>query len=515
MKIATKITAGYGILIALMVGLLIYLVSVIHQMVSINQSLSHINFRAAMTALQLMRDLDQLENDTKKFLVTRDPGYANKVTEMRRLIIEDLDILRATGRTARERAEIETFDRLWQRYLQVAAQSERRVRTIDGRANAMSPSIPSLESLRLQADVLIRVTQQEIASQVQSVAVAGERAEFVSWMAGAIALGLSVIVSLFITRSILKPLDQLTEGTRALAQGDFSYHLDIPGDDKLAQLARDFNTMTERLGELDQMKKDFISHVSHELKAPLASMQEITQLLLDEIPGPLTEKQKHFLRLNLQSGRRLSAMIGNLLDLSRMEAGVMDYQRQAQDIVGLAQTALAEFQVLVGEKRLRLETELPAHALTVECDGDRIIQVIRNLLDNALKFSPPGGTIGVRVWSTPTPPAHLPPYWRGRLPEVPPEEGYVLLAISDSGPGVPDAHKEKIFQKFHQVKRGQKLSGQGVGLGLAICRTIVEAHQGAIWVEDNDEGVGGSTFYVLLPTRSVHEEVTAPAPSLL
>ncbi|RMG46626.1 MAG: HAMP domain-containing protein [Acidobacteria bacterium] len=510
MKIATKITAGYGTLIALMVGLLIYLVSVIHQMVSINQSLSHINFRAAMTALQLMRDLDQLENDTRKFLVTRDPGYANKVAEMHRLIIEDLRILRATGHAARERTEIETFDRLWQRYLQVAARPEQPVRAGDGGATATP--ISYLESLRLQADILIRVTQQEIASQVQSVAVTGKRAEFISWVAGAIALGLSVLVSLLITRSILKPLDQLTEGTRALAQGNFSYHLDIPGDDKLAQLARDFNTMTERLGELDQMKKDFISHVSHELKAPLASMQEITQLLLDEIPGPLTEKQKHFLQLNLQSGRRLSAMIGNLLDLSRMEAGVMDYQRQAQDIIALVRTALAEAQVLMDEKHLRLETELPPHPLIVECDGDRIIQVIRNLLDNALKFSPPGGTIGVKV-SALTSSTRLPTYWRERFPELPPAGGYVLIAISDSGPGVPDAHKEKIFQKFHQVKQGRKLPGQGVGLGLAICRTIVEAHQGAIWVEDNEGG--GSIFYVLLPTRSVHREVPSPAPSLI
>jgi two-component system sensor histidine kinase GlrK len=136
---------------------------------------------------------------------------------------------------------------------------------------------------------------------------------------------LSILVSLLIVRSISKPLANLTEGTRAIADGKFFYRLDTTRKDEFAQLAQDFNKMTLRLNELDELKKDFVSHVSHELKAPLASMQETIQIMLEEIPGPLTEKQKRLLALNLQSGTRLTSMISNLLDHSTAEAGVMVY----------------------------------------------------------------------------------------------------------------------------------------------------------------------------------------------
>ena len=204
-------------------------------------------------------------------------------------------------------------------------------------------------------------------------------------------------VSLLIVRSISIPLRQLTEGTRAIAAGKFYYRLDTSGKDEFAQVARDFNTMTERLGELDIMKKDFVSHVSHELKAPLASMRETTQLLLEQIPGPLTDKQRRLLELNMQSARTLSSIIGNLLDISKMEAGIMEYDLKPQPLAPWCGRGDRPVRGSGGGKADPASRRSSRKsAVLVDCDGDRIVQVIANLFGNAVKFTPKSGTVRVR-----------------------------------------------------------------------------------------------------------------------
>jgi two-component system sensor histidine kinase GlrK len=282
-----------------------------------------------------------------------------------------------------------------------------------------------------------------------------------------------------------------------VAQGEFTYKLAVEGSDELSDLARDFNSMTQRLTELDQMKKDFVSHASHELKTPLASMQETIWLLLDEIPGPLNPKQRQLLELNLQSGGRLSRLIANLLDLSRMEAGVMEYTMERQDVAALIRSAVAEFEVPVAERNLRFEAELPETAFWLQCDGSRLIQVLENLLSNAIKFSPAGSTVRLSLRHEMQPPTTLPRSYALRISGPAHQTGFALICIADQGPGIPSEEKSKIFEKFHQVRRDGKRPGQGTGLGLSISRTIAEAHGGALWVEDNPDR--GSTFCLLLP----------------
>ena len=245
-------------------------------------------------------------------------------------------------------------------------------------------------------------------------------------------------VSWFLSSSTVpfrNPLANLTEGTRAIAEGKFYYRLDTSRNDEFSQLARDFNTMTRRLNELDELKKDFVSHVSHELKAPLASMRETLQLLLEQIPGPLTDKQKRLLELNLQSEYRLTAMISNLLDLSRIEAGVMEYEIKSQDLIPLVQNAIAEIEVQAGEKQIQMKTSFPEEPLPVECDAARIIQVIVNLVGNAVKFSPKRGTVQVSVEATQKIPEGVPRHWRMNPPSR--KELYGLVTVADFGPGNP------------------------------------------------------------------------------
>ena len=205
-------------------------------------------------------------------------------------------------------------------------------------------------------------------------------------------------------------------------------------------------------------------------------------------------------------------MISNLLDVSRMEAGVMEYEIKHQDLVPLVRTAIAEIEAQALERQIQIRVTLPERPLLVECDGDRIVQVILNLVGNAVKFSPKEGVIEVQLRAIPEVPEKMPERWRRLITGQGKGGDYGLLMVADSGPGVPDSHKEKIFEKFHQVKHGKKIAGQGVGLGLAICRTIVHAHRGALWVEDNP-AVGGSSFCLLLRPGDSKEEAVPSASS--
>lgn len=261
-------------------------------------------------------------------------------------------------------------------------------------------------------------------------------------------------------------------------------------------LMRENRRMLVRMEEVDQMKKNFISHVSHELKAPLASMQETTHLMLEQIPGPLTEKQQRLLELNLQSGKRLAQMIGNILDLSRLEAGIVEYEIQKADIAEIMHGVVIEVSNQAREKSIRLLMDIQREPLTVECDPNRIVQLFTNLLENALRFSAKGGAVSVHVRQIQQLPS-MPQRARARISERESPNGFALIGISDSGPGIEDAHKEAIFHTFHQVKHGKKSLGESLGLGLAISRAVVEAHRGTIWVEDNPSG--GAIFFVLLP----------------
>ena len=254
-----------------------------------------------------------------------------------------------------------------------------------------------LEQLRAQTFSVYKAGVRSMSSKVEKSRKTGDTAALVQYCATLVALAISILVSYLIFRSISKPLAHLTEGTRAIAEGKFFYRLDATRNDEFSQLARDFNAMTLRLNELDEMKKDFVSHVSHELKAPLASMHETIQLMLEQIPGPLTDKQKRLLELNLQSGMRLTSMIRNLLDLSRTEAGVMEYELKNQDLVPLVRNAIEELNMQAQERKIQIKTIFPNDPLMVECDSDGIVQLVVNLVGNAVKFSPRAATVEVEV----------------------------------------------------------------------------------------------------------------------
>ncbi|MDQ6661334.1 MAG: ATP-binding protein, partial [Chloroflexota bacterium] len=228
------------------------------------------------------------------------------------------------------------------------------------------------------------------------------------------------------------------------------------------------------LREADKLKSDFLSAVSHDLRSPLTAIRTSVESLIDRKGIQATPKQEDLLQNIAGQTDRLGQLVDQLLDLSRIEAGVLSLDRDWTELPILITDTIAKFEKLHSGCRIerQVAADLPLHYV----DPDRLIQVIWNLLENAWKYAPSPSPLRVEA---------------KRI------ENEVLIGVADCGPGIPGSEREKIFQRFYRLDRDHKAHTKGSGLGLAICRGIVEAHGGRIWVEDSSEG--GSEFCIALP----------------
>lgn len=245
---------------------------------------------------------------------------------------------------------------------------------------------------------------------------------------------------------------------------------------ELQQVNKNLELANERLKELDRLKSKFLSHCSHELRTPLTSIKGFTENLLHGMAGSLSERQLLYLsRINANSDR-LTRMIGDLLDLSRIEAGTIRLDRKPVSLSKVLEEATLELLPLTQSKDQQLLLEICPEELTITGDADRLHQILINLIHNAHKFTPSQGTIRVHATSS---------------------RPHVVLTISDTGAGIPKEAQNNLFLPFFQAHRHPEIGTQGLGLGLSIVKQLVDLHGGSISVE-SEEGKG-TTFRVLLP----------------
>jgi len=249
-------------------------------------------------------------------------------------------------------------------------------------------------------------------------------------------------------------------------------------EDKFIGVSIILRDITKRK-KIEQMKDEFISSVSHELKTPLAIIKEVISLVIDEIPGKIVEAQRDVLVMAAANTLRLSKIIDSLLDISRLEAGKVQLDLQVAEITELIVETVSNFQHRARQDGISLDYEIPPVKLNISCDSDRIRQVLVNFLSNALKFTPRGG--GVKVVCKE-------------------EENEVIVFVEDTGIGISEVNIPKLFNRFVQIDREFGAGEKGTGLGLAISRELVELHEGRIWAESKVNS--GSRFYFSLPKSS-------------
>ncbi len=488
MRIATRIAAGLFLLVVLLSAALAYQLSLLGEVQGINRELSRTNLEAARGSVRLLQALEGVHEFAHKASALSDPDYHRQWEYWEGAVEDDILLLAEAGLSGDEdeiRKEIESG---WEAY-------RAATRAPPGEPVPLDEVDRTLTVLWADVEELIAVNDRAVASRAEASTMAGDRARLVAWVITGVAFLVAGLLSLILYRSISGPLRNLTRGTRELARGRFDHRLGVEGPRELAELARDFNHMAARLDELEDLKRDFVSHVSHQLKTPLAAIQETIHALLDELPGPLAAKQVQILERSGRSAERLSSMISDLLDVSRLEAGASGYEPDFHDLGEIARSVLEDATPLALDRSLGLTLHMEPDRGTLLCDAERIREVVDNLVGNAMKFSSDGGSVSVTVSEEADFPRALP---HPSASSIRGEDGpFVMLSVEDEGPGVPDAEKDRVFEKFHQVGRRERIQGQGVGLGLAIARRLVEAHSGAIWVEDGARG--GSIFRILVP----------------
>ena len=228
-----------------------------------------------------------------------------------------------------------------------------------------------------------------------------------------------------------------------------------------------------------EIKDQFLSHVSHELRSPLTTVYQFVTILLDGLAGDLTPEQREYLEITLRSVNQLRGMIGDLLDVTRAEAGKLVVEPQSVRPATLVAETLQTLQPSAGAKRLALRADLPGDLPAVHADPDRVRQVLTNLIENAIKFTPEGGEITVRAGVSAQDP------------------GFLSVAVADTGCGISPKGTRQIFERLHQEANTIEDSRKGLGLGLYICKELVSRHGGRIWV-DSELG-RGSVFCFTLP----------------
>jgi two-component system sensor histidine kinase GlrK len=323
---------------------------------------------------------------------------------------------------------------------------------------------------------LENASQESTFEKIKIVGESGANAGKVAMVLAVAALLGVILISLFITRSITLPLDTLIDKTREISNWVFKADLNLTSPPEIEELALAINSMCERLKAVDKMKSDFFSTMSHELRTPLTSIKEGTSLLLEGVGGGTTDKQKKLLKIIAAESHRLIDLVNASLDLSKIEAGMMTFNFNPAHIFPLIQRAVTETRPWAMAKGIGVEVYNSPGLPQVSMDTERILQVLRNLIGNAIKFTPDGGTVTVLVRQ---------------------EEGQLLVTVKDTGIGISKENLTDIFDKFRQGTLGTSDFIKGTGLGLAIVKHIVTAHGGNVWAES--EPGQGSSFIFSLP----------------
>jgi len=313
------------------------------------------------------------------------------------------------------------------------------------------------------------VTNEAVALQEQFQSVV-QQALLISGFA---ALTAAVLVSLFVSRRIVEPIQTLSNVSRRLAQGLYRERIYLQADDEIAQLAQGVNQLAEALDQTERRRLALLADVTHELRTPLATIGGYMEGLVD---GVVSANPATF-NLILRETRRLQRLIEDLELLSRVEAGQLPVVARAIDLRPVLEAQIAQFEPLFSSDQVTLSLDAPEQLPQVWADPDRVAQVLINILANAYRYTPAGGQVTVQV-ST--------------------DDQEVRVAVIDSGIGIAAEHLPHLFERFYRVDKSRARNSGGSGIGLAIARHLIYAQGGEIWAES--DGIGkGARFIFTLP----------------
>ncbi len=274
-----------------------------------------------------------------------------------------------------------------------------------------------------------------------------------------IALLIACAAAYYLTYRLTSPLREMSDATKRYAQGDFSYRVFVSGKGELADLSVAFNLMAKELATLESSRRSFVANVSHELKTPMTTIGGFIDGILD---GTIEEdKHEYYLQIVSNEVKRLSRLVTGMLNMSKIEAGELSIKPVKFDISEMIFRTTLAFEQIIEKKSIEIVGMDSMQSITVNADEDMINQVVYNLIDNAVKFTPPEGTITFGVNS---------------------DDDKVIVRIKNTGEGIPSDEIGRVFERFYKVDKSRSYDVRGAGLGLYLVRTMIEMHGGKISV---------------------------------
>ncbi|HSA70019.1 MAG TPA: HAMP domain-containing sensor histidine kinase [Burkholderiales bacterium] len=328
---------------------------------------------------------------------------------------------------------------------------------------------------------VLAINNRVVDREVERLRVSAENVQRNIILLLIFSTAVALAIALALTRYIARPIAEIDGAIRQLGGADFSQPITVRGPEDLRYLGRRLDWLRRRLEEFETQKNRFLRHVSHELKTPLTALREGAELLNDQVAGPLAPPQRQVVGIMRDNSVKLQRLIEELLDYQRALHAAASLEVKSIALESLVEEAVKPHELAARAKSLRLAIE--AEPATVEADPEKLRSIVDNLVSNAVKFTPPGGTVTVSARAV---------------------AGEAIIEVLDTGPGVPQEERESIFNLFFRGRRSESATAsggrvKGTGLGLAIARELVEAHGGRIAVLG---GEAGGHFRVTLPRRS-------------
>lgn len=299
------------------------------------------------------------------------------------------------------------------------------------------------------------------------------------FVAGAVALIVALILSFYLSRGVTGPVQAMSAASERIAAGQYQERVHVAGQDELSQLAARFNEMAGKLDEVEGMRRRLIADVSHELRTPLTSIQGSLEGLID---GVLPATNDTYEEIHAEA-QRLNRLVNDLQELSRVESPAFQLERRPVELAGLVRTVLKRLSPAAAARGVDLRSEPLPELPSIKGDEDRLLQVLSNIVSNALSYTSDGGAVTLSA---------------RRVGDE------IRIAVRDTGVGIAPEHLPRIFDRFYRVDESRSRRAGGSGIGLTIAKQLVEAHGGKIWVESGGLHKG-STFYFTLPVRSLQK----------
>lgn len=479
-----RLVLGYLLVLLIVIALGVYSTSRLDEMSRIIHSISSIDSETIKMADRIKDSVLSQRSLERKYIVSGDMDFYLQFIEVEKYLRTSLDQISTLMDTERKKKLIEDVKRSHEKYLSMVQEEVLLKKT--GRDYPRHKFSDQKE--KLASDIihnLQEVAKSAKAAMNKKIEMSGQIGSQASRVTTIITIGfiiMAVLISFFNALTINRPISELIKGIREIAAGKFDKHMQIPSPPEINELASAFNNMCDRLKEIDDMKADLISRISHELKTPLTVIREAVSLHPTCITEGSMEKQARLIGIIEEETERLITSVNKILDLSRMEAGMMDYCMEECNIVNLLEMSVSKIKPIAESREISLEINTDSNLPHAFIDEEKIAAVLDNLIDNALKFTTAKGRVSIG--------ASLKDEKKSKHFQDK-KTMFIEVYVSDTGPGIPEQSIKGIFDKY------KKLHEKGSGLGLHIARQIVKAHGGEIWVK-SQQGEG-STFFFTVP----------------